>query len=180
MLLIAIPVAVGIFCLLNLILLFVVSRYLHHIVAMLKEELGDFSELLILVKKLQPSGSTPSPVVGASFNLNGAKWSSTMNLADNGSLTASIALDDALGNAVPGAAPDASPAPAWSLSNSALGSLVPSADGLSAVFTPNGTLGSTQILFSCSVNGVAINATSPAVNVVPGPVTQAVMSLATN
>ena len=99
-------------------------------------------------------------------------------LQDSKSVTASIALEDALGVAVPGAALDASPAPSWSLDDPSFGALTPSADNLSCVFQPNGKQGVVHMLFSGSVGGVGFNAKSDDIQVQPGPVAQIAMSLA--
>lgn len=98
-----------------------------------------------------------------------------MNLKDSQEVTVSAALEDAKGNPVPSATFDAPPV--WGLDDASFGAVTPAADGLSALFVPNGKLGVCHIQFSASLAGKALVATSEDINVVAGDATQVALSL---
>ena len=138
-------------------------------------------ESVLLAKLIQSQQTVqppPSKVAQVQILLDGKKGVSMFPLQDSKSVTATIALEDALGVVVPGAALDASPAPTWSLDDASFGTLTPSADNLTCVFQPNGKQGVVHMLFAGSVGGVGFTGTSDDIQVQPGPVTQIAMSLA--
>jgi hypothetical protein len=116
---------------------------------------------------------TPPPAARIVFIVGGKKVTQ-MQIQDNGSLTVSIAAEDVKGNPV---SLDPSAAPSWAVDNASLATIVPSADGLSAVVTPVGPLGSFNV--QCSIP--AVNAESAlqgslAVEVIASAATQIVLN----
>jgi hypothetical protein len=93
-----------------------------------------------------------------------------MNLKVNDSLPLAIQAEDEFGN--PTQAFDAPPA--WSLADSTLGSVVPSADGLSAVLNPSGKLGVTTLQVLGTVAGAQISG-SLALTLIAGDAAQIVI-----
>lgn len=98
-----------------------------------------------------------------------------MNLKDSQQVTVNAAIEDAKGVVVPGAAFDAPPT--YGLDDASFGDVTPAADGLSALFVPNGKQGVCHIQFSASVGGKSFSGQSEDVNVIPGDATQVVLSL---
>lgn len=87
---------------------------------------------------------TPPPAVSLSIKLGGTtKGDNGMQkVADNGSVSAVLEADDALGN--PGAKLDS--VPAWSISDESIGAVVAAADGMSAEVKLTGKLGVAKLL----------------------------------
>lgn len=79
-----------------------------------------------------------------------------MNLKANDTLPVSLQVADEFGNPTQGAfdAP-----PAWSLTDSSLGSVAVAADGMSGVVTPSGKLGSCSLQVLGAVNGQQVQGT---------------------
>jgi hypothetical protein len=73
-----------------------------------------------------------------------------MQLKDNATLSIAIAASDAKGNPTK---LDPAAVPAWALDDATFGDLVPAADGMSAVFTPNGKLGDLNVQVSIPAVG---------------------------
>lgn len=93
-----------------------------------------------------------------------------MNLKVSQNLPIAIVAEDKFGN--PTGAFDS--APAWSLTDPTLGSVAPAADGLSAVVSPSGKLGSCQVQVLGQADGKAIQGSLDLV-LIPGDATQIVL-----
>lgn len=98
-----------------------------------------------------------------------------MNLKDSQQVTISAVIEDAKGVAVPGAAFDAPPT--YGLDDASFGTVAPAADGLSALFVPNGKQGVCHVQFSASVAGKSFAGQSEDLNVIPGDATQVALTL---
>lgn len=121
-------------------------------------------EALEIIRKVQAELSPP-PAVALVITLRGvSKGENGMQVADNGKVDAVLEADDAVGNA--GAALDSPPA--WSVSDSAMASVSPAADGMSAVVTPSGKLGSFSIHAEATAGGKPLSADSESIDVVVG------------
>ena len=75
-----------------------------------------------------------------------------MNLKANDNLPLTIQAEDKFGNQV--GALDTPPT--WSVADTTMGAVAPATDGMSAVFTPSGKEGSTQVQVAGAVNGATI------------------------
>jgi len=106
---------------------------------------------------------------------SGGKRMVKMNLKDSQQVTVSAVIEDAKGVAVTGAQFDAPPTNG--LDDASFGAVTPAADGLSALFVPNGKQGICHIQFSASVGGKSFSGQSEDINVIPGDATQVVLSL---
>lgn len=97
-----------------------------------------------------------------------------MQIKDSATLTVSISAQDAKGNPAP---LDPAAVPAWAVDDATLANISASADGLSAVVTPVGPLGSFKV--QCSIPAVgdepAMQGELP-VSVVAGAATQIVLN----
>lgn len=140
--------------------------------AVLSKE-GDIESLLAKIQ----ADLLPLPAVKLVLKLGGGIHRGTngmLQIADSGSLVnASLEADDALGNA--GAELDA--APQWSVSDASLASIAPSADGMSAVVTPAGKLGTFTIGVTAVAGGQALSAVSDSIQVAVGAAASLKVSL---
>lgn len=104
------------------------------------------TKLEIDVANLQSMISEPE--IKFFINKNGQKIEVTnMFLKVSDQLPLSIAIKDKFGNTA-----SVEGAPVWALTNDALGSLLVSADGFSAVLTPSGTVGAFKVQVSADAD----------------------------
>jgi hypothetical protein len=150
--------------------MFIVGIYFCFILIVLLMIYLLLEKIFRILRKIQKRNNPPPvqpPSVSVNILLDGKKGI-PMNLQDNKPVTAALELVDAAGNVAPGAQLDASPAPSWQMDDASFGSLVPAADGLSAVLTPAGKLGTCHIQFAGSLNGAPVQAVSEDIVIVPG------------
>jgi hypothetical protein len=102
------------------------------------------------------NGLYPGPAVKGSVTFKPVKEAvmPPTNVPDDTPQTLALSLVDKLGAV--GAAVDAPPA--WTLDNTALATLTPSADGMSCGFVPTGTAGTGQVTAAWTAKGVANSA----------------------
>lgn len=124
--------------------------------------------LLKIVSQLEKiqADLQPPPAVALEIKLGGVVLgeSNMLQVADNGSVLANLEADDALGN--PGAKLES--VPAWSLSDSSLGSVNASEDGMTAVVVLSGKLGTFKLHVEAQSAGATLAADSDDIEVVAG------------
>lgn len=123
------------------------------------------AQILEIVLKVQAQLLQP-PATKLVIKLGGVTQGENgmLLVADNGSVSATLEADDALGNA--GAALDA--APQWSISDASLGAVAPAADGMSALVTLSGKLGQFTLGVTGVAGGQALSAVSDSIEVQVG------------
>lgn len=133
--------------------------------------------VVLAVAYLLGRSRAPAKIV---FYINGKRMV-PMNLSvDQQVVIGPVVIEDDKGNALTGVGLDNTPAPQWSLTNPAAGTLTPSADGLSATLVPANVPGqSTQVQLAASVGGVAMSAGTDVISIVPGVAEQLALSIGT-
>lgn len=100
------------------------------------------------------SAKTLLPAVKIKLLVGGKERTGMLTLRDDKQISYALEADDIKGNA--GAVLDSPPV--WSVSDAALATVVAAADGMSAVVSPVGPLGSFQVNVAAVAGGVALNA----------------------
>lgn len=146
-----------------------VLNYLLHLAELALQSLLVAVFLFILLRNYLKQFVPPKPSAARIvFFIDGKEFTEMRNIKDNEQIPLSVLIEDAKNAVLPDAQFDADPAPSWGLTNSAAGVLEVAADGKSAIFKAGLAGEVTQVQFSGSVGGKALNGLSEELTVTPG------------
>lgn len=149
---------------------------LDKVIAMLGTQELLLEAVIEIVQKIQ-ADLQPPPAVKLEIKLGGVIGENGMlQVADTGSVLASVEADDALGNA--GAKLDS--VPAWTLSDASFGTVNAAADGMTAVVVLTGKLGTFKLHVEAQSAGATLAVDSDDIEVIAGAAALLKVSLSAN